>query len=120
PSPFAHEMLNSKPYTYLDDAPLEERRARAVTLRRSLPENSRDLGALDPDAIDRVIDEARPDPRDPEELHEALLSLIAVRPPTSPICLFSFVISPGCEAWSDDPASPGPAAIAVPTRGAIL
>ena len=81
PSPFAHEMLNSKPYTYLDDAPLEERRARAVTLRRSLPENSRDLGALDPDAIERVIDEARPDPRDPEELHEALLSLIAVRPP---------------------------------------
>jgi ATP-dependent Lhr-like helicase len=83
PSPFAHEMLNSKPYTYLDDAPLEERRARAVTLRRSLPENSRDLGALDPDAIERVIDEARPDPRDPEELHEALLTLIAVRAPHS-------------------------------------
>ncbi|TMF11444.1 MAG: ATP-dependent DNA helicase, partial [Chloroflexi bacterium] len=112
PSPFAHEMLNSKPYTYLDDAPLEERRARAVTLRRSLPENSRDLGALDPDAIDRVIDEARPDPRDPEELHEALLSLIAVRPPTSPISPFSFLISPDCEAWFDDLVSSGRAAIA--------
>src|SRR5436309_2492442 len=102
PSPFAHEMLNSKPYTYLDDAPLEERRARAVTLRRSLPENSRDLGALDPDAIERVIDEARPDPRDPEELHEALLSLIAVRPEDSR----------DCETWFDELVSSGRAAIA--------
>ena len=102
PSPFAHEMLNSKPYTYLDDAPLEERRARAVTLRRSLPENSRDLGALDPDAIERVIDEARPDPRDPEELHEALLSLIAVRPEDSR----------DWETWFDELVSSGRAAIA--------
>src|SRR5207237_3847486 len=46
PSPMAHEILNGKPYTYLDDAPLEERRTRAVTLRRSLPETARDLGAL--------------------------------------------------------------------------
>src|SRR5437867_223885 len=102
PSPFAHEILNSKPYTYLDDAPLEERRARAVTLRRSLPENSRDLGALDPDAIERVIDEARPDPRDPEELHEALLSLIAVRPEDSR----------DWETWFDELVSSGRAAIA--------
>src|SRR5712691_9693875 len=79
PSPFAHEMLNSKPYTFLDNAPLEERRARAVTLRRTLPETSRDLGALDPEAIERVVDEARPDPRDAEELHDTLLSLIALR-----------------------------------------
>ncbi len=70
PSPFAHEMLNSKPYTYLDDAPLEERRARAVTLRRTLPESARDLGVLDPDAIERVVDEAQPQPRDPEEVHD--------------------------------------------------
>ena len=79
PSPFAHEMLNSKPYTYLDDAPLEERRARAVTLRRTLPESARDLGALDASAIERVREEAWPQPRDPEELHDALLSLVAVR-----------------------------------------
>jgi ATP-dependent Lhr-like helicase len=106
PSPFAHEMLNSKPYTYLDDAPLEERRARAVTLRRTLPENSRDLGALDPDAIERVIDEARPDPRDPEELHEALLSLIAV---SSSI----FDLPPSdLEPWFDALVSSGRAAIA--------
>jgi ATP-dependent Lhr-like helicase len=80
PSPFSHEMLNSKPYTYLDDAPLEERRARAITLRRTLPESGRDLGILDPDAIAVVVDEAQPQPRDPEEVHDALLGLVAVRP----------------------------------------
>lgn len=79
PSPFSHEMLNSKPYTYLDDAPLEERRARAVLTRRGLPESARDLGILDPDAIERVVEEARPDPRDADELHDALLSLVALR-----------------------------------------
>ncbi|MCH7811044.1 MAG: DEAD/DEAH box helicase [Chloroflexi bacterium] len=80
PSPFSHEMLNSKPYTFLDNAPLEERRARAITLRRTLPENARDLGALDASAIERVREEAWPEPRDPEELHDALLNLVVVRP----------------------------------------
>jgi ATP-dependent helicase Lhr and Lhr-like helicase len=79
PSPMAHEILNGKPYTYLDDAPLEERRTRAVTMRRSLPESARDLGALDEDAIARVREEAWPVPRDSEELHDALLQLVAVR-----------------------------------------
>src|SRR5581483_4656598 len=36
PSPLSHEILNSAPYAYLDDAPLEERRSRAVQLRRTL------------------------------------------------------------------------------------
>jgi len=80
PSPFAHEILNAKPYAYLDDAPLEERRTRAVSLRRTLPEHARDLGALDAEAIARVRDEARPEPRDPDELHDLLLGL-AVMPP---------------------------------------
>jgi ATP-dependent Lhr-like helicase len=74
----AHEILSGKPYTYLDDAPLEERRTRAVTLRRALPENARELGALDLDAIERVREEAWPQPRNAEEVHEAPLSLIAV------------------------------------------
>ena len=77
PSPMAHEILSGKPYTYLDDAPLEERRTRAVTLRRALPESARELGALDPDAIERVREEAWPEPRDAEEVHDALLSLVA-------------------------------------------
>ncbi len=69
PSPFSHEVLNAKPYAYLDDAPLEERRARAVSLRRTLPEHQRDLGRLDAAAIARVVLEARPEPRDANELH---------------------------------------------------
>src|SRR5262249_52007209 len=80
PSPIAHEILNGKPYTYLDDAPLEERRTRAVALRRGLPESARELGRLDPEAIARVREEARPDPRDSEELHDTLLSLGVMRP----------------------------------------
>ncbi|TAK75021.1 MAG: DEAD/DEAH box helicase, partial [Dehalococcoidia bacterium] len=82
PSVMAHEIINGKPYTFLDDAPLEERRTRAVSLRRGLPESARDLGALDPEAIERVADEAWPDPRDAEETHDALLNLVAVAEPT--------------------------------------
>ncbi len=78
PSPFAHEILNAKPYAFLDNAPLEERRARAVTLRRTLPESQRDLGQLDAAAIERVRDEARPDPRDADELHDLLLGVIVL------------------------------------------
>ncbi len=81
PSPFAHEILNAKPYAFLDDAPLEERRTRAVTLRRTLPESQRDLGQLDAAAIDRVRDEARPDPRDADELHDLLLSVVVLPAP---------------------------------------
>jgi ATP-dependent Lhr-like helicase len=77
PSPFSHEVLNAKPYAFLDDAPLEERRARAVSLRRTLPEHQRDLGTLDAEAIARVVAEARPQPRDADELHDALLGLVA-------------------------------------------
>lgn len=76
PSPFSHEILNAKPYAFLDDAPLEERRTRAVTLRRTLPESQRDLGALDADAISRVRDEANPCPRTADEMHDVLLGLV--------------------------------------------
>jgi ATP-dependent Lhr-like helicase len=79
PSPFAHEILNGKPYTYLDDAPLEERRTRAVSMRRTLPESQRDLGVLDAAAIERVREDARPAPRDDDELHDLLLQLIVAR-----------------------------------------
>jgi ATP-dependent Lhr-like helicase len=76
PSPFSHEVLNAKPYAFLDDAPLEERRVRALSLRRTLPEHQRDLGALDPEAIARVVAEARPEPRNADELHDVLLGMI--------------------------------------------
>jgi ATP-dependent Lhr-like helicase len=80
PSVLCHEILNGRPFTFLDDAPLEERRTRAVTLRRGLPESERDLGRLDADAVARVRDEARPAPRDADELHDALLGLVLARP----------------------------------------
>jgi len=76
PSLFAAEILGAKPYAFLDDAPLEERRSHAVqSRRRTDPESTDDLGVLDPDAIARVRDEARPDPRDADELHDALLTV---------------------------------------------
>jgi ATP-dependent Lhr-like helicase len=87
PSPLSHEILNGKPYTYLDDAPLEERRTRAVAIRRGLPEHVRELGRLDPEAIARVREEARPDLRGPEELHDLLREWV-VAPP-----------EPAWEAW---------------------
>jgi ATP-dependent Lhr-like helicase len=80
PSVLSHEILNSRPYTFLDDAPLEERRTRAVQLRRGLPVEARELGKLDPDAIARVRDEAAPDVRDADELHDLLMTLGLLRP----------------------------------------
>jgi ATP-dependent helicase Lhr and Lhr-like helicase len=79
PSQFSHEILNANPYAYLDDAPLEERRARAVEMRRVLPDAVLgEIGRLDPAAIAEVCDDAWPDVRDAEELHDALLTLIAL------------------------------------------
>ncbi|MCA3016657.1 MAG: DEAD/DEAH box helicase, partial [Myxococcaceae bacterium] len=70
PSVLAHQMLNSAPWSFLDEAPLEERRARAVSVRRALPSaDEAAFGALDPAAIAQVVDEARPVIRDDEELH---------------------------------------------------
>src|SRR5262245_3593310 len=73
PSPFARAALSSRPYGFLDDAPLEERRTQAVMARRVLdPRTAQTLGALDPAAIEAVQREAWPDPRNVEEVHEAL------------------------------------------------
>ncbi|HET6143133.1 MAG TPA: DEAD/DEAH box helicase [Candidatus Acidoferrales bacterium] len=77
PSQFSHEILNANPFAYLDDAPLEERRARAVEMRRVLPETvASDMGRLDPAAIEEVRSDAWPDVRDAEELHDALETLL--------------------------------------------
>jgi ATP-dependent Lhr-like helicase len=78
PSQFSHEILNANPYAYLDDAPLEERRARAVEMRRILPESVlEEVGKLDPAAIEQVRQEAWPDVRDADELHDVLHTLVA-------------------------------------------
>ena len=76
PSPFSHEILNANPYAFLDDAPLEERRTRAVQMRRTLPADyAEGASALDPDAIAQVTAEVWPPMRDADELHEALCGL---------------------------------------------
>ncbi len=79
PSVFSHEILNANPYAFLDDAPLEERRARAVEMRRSLPEAVlEEIGQLDPAAIAQVREEAWPDVRDADEAADALQTLVAL------------------------------------------
>jgi ATP-dependent helicase Lhr and Lhr-like helicase len=107
PSPLAHEILNGRPYTFLDDAPLEERRTRAVALRRGLPATARDLGRLDPEAVARVREEARPDPRDAEELHDTLLELVVLRP------------EPAFASWFEALATDGRAARVLTASGPL-
>jgi ATP-dependent Lhr-like helicase len=81
PSVFSHEILNANPYAFLDDAPLEERRARAVQLRSSLRADvANGAGILDPAAIEQVSAEVWPEPRDADELHDALLTLVVLPP----------------------------------------
>jgi ATP-dependent Lhr-like helicase len=106
PSPLAHEILNGRPYTFLDDAPLEERRTRAVALRRGLPETARDLGRLDPEAIARVRAEARPDCRDAEELHDLLLELVVLRPEPAFAAWFETLAAAGRVARVLTPGGP--------------
>jgi ATP-dependent Lhr-like helicase len=82
PSPLALEVLSARPYAYLDDAPLEERRTQAVMSRRWLdPQSASDIGKLDGEAIQRVRDEAWPDATNADELHDALLWLTFLTEP---------------------------------------
>jgi ATP-dependent Lhr-like helicase len=96
PSVFAHALLNAMPYAFLDDAPLEERRARAVALRRALPDDARDLGRLDPQAVRTAAEDAWPRPRDAEELHDALLGLVLL-----PLETLAAGFPPEAASWSD-------------------
>ena len=74
PSPLSHEILNARPYAFLDDAPLEERRARAVQTRRTLDYLSADdIGKLEPEAIGLVCEQARPQAANADELHDVLM-----------------------------------------------
>jgi ATP-dependent Lhr-like helicase len=96
PSPLAHALLNSQPYTFLDGAPLEERRARAVQVRRGLPaEEAAGLGALDASAIEQVVADARPLIRDAEELHDWLLAAVLVPAEGVPAHLLTELVATG-------------------------
>ncbi len=80
PSQFAHEIINANPYAFLDDAPLEERRTRAVQLRQTLGSDVTGEGVLDPAVIDQIALESWPEARDADELHDALLTLVRLPP----------------------------------------
>jgi ATP-dependent Lhr-like helicase len=95
PSVLAHEILNGRPFTYLDDAPLEERRSRQVTLRRGLPVEARDLARLDPAAIERVREQVRPEVRDADELHDLLMTVLGHRPEPEWQPLFGALVTAG-------------------------
>ena len=106
-SPLAHGILTGRPFTFLDGAPLEERRTRAVPVPRGLgalgadglppglPVAASELGPLDPGAVAEVLDQVRPRPRDRDELHDLLLSLVLCRP------------VPAWQAWFDELAAEG-------------
>jgi ATP-dependent Lhr-like helicase len=79
PSPLSHEVINARPYAFLDDAPLEERRTQAVITRRGLDvKTAEEFGKLDQAAIDLVKEQAWPDPENADELHDAMLVMGAV------------------------------------------
>ncbi|QLG95631.1 DEAD/DEAH box helicase [Pseudomonas yamanorum] len=99
PSPLAAEILSARPYTFLDDAPLEERRTQAVLNRRwSDPHSTDDLGALDADAIAGVREEAWPAPNGLDEMHEALMSLA---------CIADAEVTPQWSEWLQSLADSG-------------
>jgi len=76
PSPLASEILNARPYAFLDNAPLEERRTQAVLTRRASDRSTSDgLGILDAAAIERVQSEAWPNASNADELHDALMQV---------------------------------------------
>lgn len=94
PSPFAQQILNANPYAFLDDAPLEERRARAVEMRRYLsPADLQNIGRLDPKAIVEIKEQISPDIRNADELHDLLQTLIAF--PYQDYCQDQKI----CSAW---------------------
>jgi ATP-dependent Lhr-like helicase len=96
PSPLSHELINANPYAFLDDAPLEERRTRAVSLRRGLPaqiSGDDTIGTLDEAAIALASEEVAPTVRDADELHDALLGLWLVPEP------LGVRLAPGASDW---------------------
>ncbi len=125
PSPLAHGILTGKPYTFLDGAPLEERRTRAVPVPRGLgvagpdglPVPAGELGPLDPAALSEVLAQVRPAPRDADELHDLLLSLVRARPVAEWSGLFAELAGDGRVAVVDGDWAPAERAAAAAAVG---
>jgi ATP-dependent Lhr-like helicase len=110
-SPLSHGILTGRPFTFLDGAPLEERRTRAVPVTRGLgalgpdglppglPVAASELGPLDPVATAEVLDQVRPRPRDRDELHDLLLSLVLCRPVAAWRPWFDELCAEGRAGW---------------------
>jgi ATP-dependent Lhr-like helicase len=112
PSPLAAEILNARPYAFLDDAPLEERRTQAVMSRRwSDPASTDDMGALDLDAIASVAEEAWPHARSSDEVQEALVALACLTHDEA-------TRQDGWPAWLDELAANGRASRLRDSHGA--
>ncbi len=79
-SALSHEIINARPYAFLDDEEFQNRRTNAVTLRRGLTVDLTAIGSLDPDAIEQVHSEIAPEPATADDLHDLLSSLVLVRP----------------------------------------
>ncbi|MEL6982312.1 MAG: DEAD/DEAH box helicase, partial [Actinomycetota bacterium] len=95
PSVLAHEILTARPYAFLDDAELPDRRTNAVPVRRGLPVAPTELGALLPEAIAEVQAEAWPDLRTADELHDLLRDVLVLRPVDAWAPLFAELASGG-------------------------
>ena len=104
PSPLSHEIVNARPYAFLDDAEIVDRRTNAVTVPRGLRPRSASqpttldeatLAQITPDAIAQVVEEITPDPRNPDELHDLLTSLVATRPNSDWLDLYADLESRG-------------------------
>ncbi len=111
PSVLAHEILTAKPYAFLDDDELPDRRTNAVGLRRGLPVDLTDLGALVPETIDEVRAELAPDPRSPDELHDLLRDVVVLRAEERWRPLFELLVARGrAIVVGPEPASVGSSA----------
>jgi ATP-dependent Lhr-like helicase len=95
PSVLATEILNGRPHTFLDDAPLEERRSRAVPTRRGLELDAHRLDRLDPSVTDAVRADAAPHPTTPDELHDVLTSLVVLRADPALVPLYQRLAADG-------------------------
>ena len=114
PSPLAHEVIAAKPYAFLDDVPLEERRVQAIYVRRSLDQAARDdAGALDPAAIEEVLAQTRGEAATADEAHDALFTAGAL--PAAGADGHE-----GVAAFADDLVRDRRAAVVHPVDGAAL
>jgi len=107
PSPLSHEIISANPYAFLDDVPLEERRTRAVALPRGLATDD-DHRIVDPAAIAAVEAEIAPPVRDPDELHDLLLSVGLLPPRGEWQAHFDALCAAGrASLWWVDDSHPG-------------